>query len=383
MGSGGFVGLGKQEPNEVYLNVYDNPTFGFKKQIYHFDIGYREGDTVYTYGTFDPDSKIVSVRYQELELQIKSLKNLTALNVPQIIDVVRGKIAAAKQAGDVRTAQATARAEHQQRQQNPTMVLMPDGSVRPVTDPSAEMAKYYQDAGQRFDQPAAGRHDIEPGQVFDVIPNRQFWDTVQRNYQRLLEENREKYPDFWADRVQSGLDAVGLLPVVGIVPNLINAAIYKARGNEVQAAFSILAAIPLYGDLAQGAKMAGRAEKTLQGLSAADKIVALAKEAKGLSGAAKEAKIGELARALKEAEPIAELVRAANKGEDIAETVLAVESSLGAVRHHLRNFADPAAFRKSIEEAVQTIADGLSKGTISVDDVNKALKPPVRNPCQH
>jgi hypothetical protein len=50
--------------------------------------------------------------------------------------------------------------------------------------------------------------------------------------------------------VHAGLDAAGLLPGAGAVPDLINAAVYAAEGDYGNAALSAMAAIPGSGDAA-------------------------------------------------------------------------------------------------------------------------------------
>lgn len=54
------------------------------------------------------------------------------------------------------------------------------------------------------------------------------------------------------DGVQGGLDVLGFVPVVGAIPDLINAGIYAARGNPTLAGISAIAAIPVVGDYIHG-----------------------------------------------------------------------------------------------------------------------------------
>ena len=61
---------------------------------------------------------------------------------------------------------------------------------------------------------------------------------------------------FW-DTVQTGLDIVGLIPIVGEVADLANAGISVARGNYGDAAISIAATIPFVGNAATAGKYAG------------------------------------------------------------------------------------------------------------------------------
>ena len=64
------------------------------------------------------------------------------------------------------------------------------------------------------------------------------------------------------DGVQMALDVAGMLPGVGAVPDLLNAAISVMRGDWAGAGLSIFAAVPLVGDVAGGAKIAYRGAKT-------------------------------------------------------------------------------------------------------------------------
>lgn len=60
------------------------------------------------------------------------------------------------------------------------------------------------------------------------------------------------------DGIQLALDAAGFVPGFGAIPDLTNAAISALRGNWTEAGLSVLAAVPIIGDAAAGAKMANR-----------------------------------------------------------------------------------------------------------------------------
>lgn len=60
-------------------------------------------------------------------------------------------------------------------------------------------------------------------------------------------ENRN-WLDNVLDVVQFGLDVLGMIPGVGIVPDLLNAGISASRGNYGEAAMSLIAAIPVIGE---------------------------------------------------------------------------------------------------------------------------------------
>ncbi len=59
------------------------------------------------------------------------------------------------------------------------------------------------------------------------------------------------------DGVQFGLDIAGMAPVLGAIPDIANAGIHILRGQYVEAGLSATAAIPIIGDIAGAAKIAG------------------------------------------------------------------------------------------------------------------------------
>lgn len=63
------------------------------------------------------------------------------------------------------------------------------------------------------------------------------------------------------DGVQLALDAAGMVPVLGAIPDLINASISVLRGDWVGAGLSIVAAVPGVGDVVGGAKIAYKGAK--------------------------------------------------------------------------------------------------------------------------
>jgi hypothetical protein len=95
------------------------------------------------------------------------------------------------------------------------------------------------------------------------------------------------------DYVQTALDVVGLIPVVGEVADALNGGIYAARGDYVSAALSFAACIPVAGTAATAGKLAKHAVK------AVDNAQSLSKVGKGLRAAKKgigaTGKIGEAA----------------------------------------------------------------------------------------
>lgn len=85
------------------------------------------------------------------------------------------------------------------------------------------------------------------------------------------------------DSSQTTLDAVGMIPAVGIFADLPNAGISVGRGDWTGASMSFGAAIPVVGQGFGGAKLLGR------GIKAADKLVDGAKAVDKASDAAKAA----------------------------------------------------------------------------------------------
>jgi hypothetical protein len=67
------------------------------------------------------------------------------------------------------------------------------------------------------------------------------------------------------NKIQLGLDAAGLTPVVGAGADILNTAISLARGNKEEAALSALATLPFVGQGFGGAKIATKGAKATQG----------------------------------------------------------------------------------------------------------------------
>lgn len=63
------------------------------------------------------------------------------------------------------------------------------------------------------------------------------------------------------DGIQLALDAAGFAPGLGALPDLLNAAISALRGNWADAGLSVVAAVPIVGDVAAGVKMAKKGKK--------------------------------------------------------------------------------------------------------------------------
>lgn len=80
----------------------------------------------------------------------------------------------------------------------------------------------------------------------------------------MLAKTEEQFkidPEAFLDGLQLALDAVGLAPYVGAVPDLLNASISALRGDWGAAGMSLLAAVPGIGDAATAAKFAQKGAK--------------------------------------------------------------------------------------------------------------------------
>ena len=75
------------------------------------------------------------------------------------------------------------------------------------------------------------------------------------------EEKQKIEPESVLDGIQLALDAAGLAPGVGAIPDLLNASIYALRGDWGAAGLSVLAAVPIIGDAATAAKFAQKGVK--------------------------------------------------------------------------------------------------------------------------
>lgn len=91
------------------------------------------------------------------------------------------------------------------------------------------------------------------------------------------EEQSKENKDWWdtlLDGVQLALDVMGMFPVFGFVPDLINAGISLARGDIAGALMSAVAAIPGVGDAVGAVKIVAKGAKLLQKF---EKVIKVAK----------------------------------------------------------------------------------------------------------
>lgn len=104
----------------------------------------------------------------------------------------------------------------------------------------------------------AGNADISVTAAAIIIPR------IIQYYYYELERLRLENPD-WSEfklkstaalnLFQTGLDVIGLIPVIGEIPDLVNGGIYLVRGDLLNASISALAIIPIGGQAATGSRL--------------------------------------------------------------------------------------------------------------------------------
>ena len=67
-----------------------------------------------------------------------------------------------------------------------------------------------------------------------------------------------------SDVVHGALDVAGFVPVLGAIPDVINAGVYAAEGDYVQAGISLVAAVPGAGDAVAAGNIAVKAGKQVE-----------------------------------------------------------------------------------------------------------------------
>jgi RHS repeat-associated protein len=116
--------------------------------------------------------------------------------------------------------------------------------------------------GTRYYDPVVGRF-ISVDRKYAQQPIKSVENPQGLNTYAYSLNNPVRYVDpkgeSWIDKVQTGLDVFGLVPGIGEVADLTNAAIYAARGQYGNAALSATGAIPFAGWFATGSKLAGKA----------------------------------------------------------------------------------------------------------------------------
>ena len=103
----------------------------------------------------------------------------------------------------------------------------------------------------------------------------------------VVTAKKQESGGFWGgvlDGVQLGLDVVGLIPGFGEVADGVNALIYLGRGDNVNAALSVAAMVPVAGWVATGGKLAKKAIKTVNITTKAQKAKAALRLAERILG---------------------------------------------------------------------------------------------------
>ncbi|CRM54185.1 MULTISPECIES: polymorphic toxin type 15 domain-containing protein [Pseudomonas] len=99
-----------------------------------------------------------------------------------------------------------------------------------------------------------------------------------------IETETEEEKGWWASAspwVHGSLDVLGFVPGLGAIPDLINAGIYAAEGDAVNASLSAVAAIPFAGDAIKGGVLVGKGARHLGAEVAQQAAHKTAKEATG------------------------------------------------------------------------------------------------------
>ena len=115
---------------------------------------------------------------------------------------------------------------------------------------------------------------IDPGQTLEIkvrgVTKQSNNEKKEKAEQEIPEELLQEFNELDTeglnkesvlDGVQLALDAAGMVPVLGAIPDLINASISVLRGDWIGAGLSIVAAVPGVGDVVGGAKIAYKGAK--------------------------------------------------------------------------------------------------------------------------
>ncbi len=137
---------------------------------------------------------------------------------------------------------------------------------------------------------------VDPGQTLEIkvrgiskqSDNKKKEYAEQEIPEELLQEFNELdteglNKDSVLDGVQLALDAAGMVPILGAIPDLINASISVLRGDWVGAGLSIVAAVPGVGDVVGGAKIAYKGAKIASKSTKITKAKSVAKSTKAHS----------------------------------------------------------------------------------------------------
>lgn len=129
---------------------------------------------------------------------------------------------------------------------------------------------------------------VDPGQTLEIKVRAVSPQTKNENKQKVEREIPEELDSNFnvnevLDGIQLALDAAGMFPGLGAIPDLLNASIYALRGDWVSAGMSMVAAVPGIGDIVGGAKLAYKGMAAAKAIEKSRKL-ALVNKAKKYIG---------------------------------------------------------------------------------------------------
>ncbi|WDV05473.1 hypothetical protein [Lysinibacillus irui] len=150
--------------------------------------------------------------------------------------------------------------------------------------------------------------------------------------------------------LQTGLDIVGMVPVVGEVADGVNGIIYAARGDKVNAALSFGAMIPVVGNAATAGKWVNKGAKAAKGISESAQ-----KANKGLLGNVKE-----------------------KVNKQVANAKTQIQAKVDEVKQQLRQLGAP-----QMELAGVNVGRISDTGTVGKNTSSSSPKPSNSQPSQN
>nr|WP_315063062.1 hypothetical protein [uncultured Lysinibacillus sp.] len=150
--------------------------------------------------------------------------------------------------------------------------------------------------------------------------------------------------------LQTGLDIVGMVPVVGEVADGVNGIIYVARGDKVNAALSFGAMIPVVGNAATAGKWVNKGAKAAKGISESAQ-----KANKGLVGRVKE-----------------------KVNKQVANAKTQIQAKVDEVKQQLRQLGAP-----KMELAGVNVGQISDTGTVGKNTSSSSPKPSNSQPPQN
>lgn len=131
---------------------------------------------------------------------------------------------------------------------------------------------------------------IDDGQIHTGSPNLELQKREKTEDWNKKECEKTIANNALLDGIQTVLDIAGFIPGVGAIPDLLNAAIYAFRGDNINAGLSLLAAVPGIGDIAAASKIANKGVKVAKAATKLSKIVGITSKSQRKAILIKEAK---------------------------------------------------------------------------------------------